>query len=347
MSESVIECSVLDKVMQKTCGDKARLEISVARRLQQNGYVRIIDPRLTVQEKEYDEKFYLVKEKFETGKALHKIAWVQDYSMIGGAELSNFQVIKIGTNCGFDIVGVTPQNFNERILQECDLIILNNFFEFRTEQYNTILKYLFENKKPYIKYEHDHRELNRINTAKRIFSGARICIFISPLHKENHCRALEISSINTICLPLAINTEKFCRDEKIQKEDTIFIPAFNKCQVNALQFINQNRDKKFIIVGHSDLVTIKHEKFISLDYSKMPLFYNRVKTVYHCPLKREGGSRIYFEAALCGCDLVVNENVLHASWGFDIKNSANLKNALDRAIFDFWQVIELSISKTR
>jgi hypothetical protein len=63
---------------------------------------------------------------------------------------------------------------------------------------------------------------------------------------------------------------------------------------------------------------------------------NRAKHFVFLPRWPEPQGRVVTEAALCGCQLITNQNVGATSFPFDIANPANFAGAND----EFWDAIE-------
>lgn len=327
-------------------GDVVHLNIEIARKMQARGEVKIIqsisgepfEPRL----RELDDSAYLTRKSFSNdGKV--RVAWVQDYHKNGGAELSNFIVVRAGNNCGFDIVGITPVNFDIEILKQSDIAVINNFFEFTEEQKNILVEYLYTSKKPYIKYEHDHREIARPAFSSRLFGCSSLSVFISPSQMERHKRI--INTDKSLALPLAIDTEKFVNTSKDRNAESIFVPSFDKCKINALKFMSENANKKYTIIGHIDSVHINECSVLQpCSLEKIVQLYNEHSNVLHVPDKPGGGERVIFEAVLCGCNVICNENASHSSWDF-WKNEKELRKRLNSAPYEFWKLVEKCLQK--
>jgi len=334
----MLRCKVIDKNMQLAYGEVIHLEPEVARVMVKSGKVEIVptDENRGVLAK-YKVVEYIYRGDYANNKGL-KVAWIQDYNKDGGAELSNFVVTKIGDMLGYDIVGVTPEKFNMKVLEGADIVILNNFFNFLEADLQKILKFVYESGKPVVKYEHDHREINlRIDQAKRLFAATAMNVFISPLQLRNHTAAL--GEIKSIALPLAFDVELFVNKKEKREEKSVLVPSFSKCTENTIKYIIEHPDEKFYIVGNADIPGKSVKCLPRIAGDEMPRYYNQYETVLHVPQKIGGGERVIFEAVLCGCKVVTNENSAHLSWSekFDWKNETTLREQLMRAPFAFWR----------
>lgn len=71
-------------------------------------------------------------------------------------------------------------------------------------------------------------------------------------------------------------------------------------------------------------------------YGEMPRLFNRVRHFINLPRWPEPCGRVIVEAALCGCDLITNENVGAVSFDFDICDPKNLAGSAE----EFWTQLQ-------
>ena len=350
MPITTVTCKILDKEWaRRMSGGQIKLEICKARRLAQQGKVKILDKNVEGKKKTMttyntkvlmaSENNYLSKTKFDNPKKKVRIGWVQDFSKVGGAELSNKHLVKIGKNLGFDIAAVTPVNFNKRILYDADLLIINNFFEFPNDKFNIVMDAIYEKRIPYIKYDHDHREMHRPYISRQMFTISKLNVFISPLHLQKTMELLwnQIKS-HSICLPLSIDTLSYSKVKGIKRQkNSVIVPCYRKCKSNIFDFIKENKEKQYLIIGDIDFKTngYKVESSGLIPPEKMPETFSKYESMLHLPFSFWAGERIYFESLLCGCKPIVNDNVGHNSWRFK-----NIKTKLDKAPFTFWKEVD-------
>jgi len=305
------------------------LEIEKARALQRSGEIRIVQrdespSSLPVNKQFVDPRsLYLFRKSFT--KKEKRIAWIQDFSRMGGAELSNCAVVKRGAELGYDIVGVHPSEFKPDILVQADAIILNNLFEFSELQYRQILWELFEHRKPYVKYDHDLRELKRLNKTRSIFERSKLNIFISPMHRDLYKKEF----IYGDALPLGIDISDFAGGETGTRLDQTLIPVYHKGRGNHSRYMSEHKRERFIVIDREKKVP----------YQEMLKMFKASKKVVHLPEQPWAGDRVYFEAILSGCEIVANDNVGHKSWNPKC-SIGNLKIWLDDSITDFWKKVE-------
>lgn len=347
----LVRCKLLDPALKARFDDIITLELDKAYRLKNAGKITILDEdKITknVISKQYKTKIMLPEINYEiktqfTDKKKYKIAWVQDNSKPnGGAEISNRGVIGVGETIGIDVAMVTPQIFSSDVLRDCDLMVLNNIFEFSEEQFKIILDYCFEKSKPYIKYDHDQREAKR-NSSMQIFLRSKLNVFISPAHKNFIIRGLHLPIDNkNISLPLCINTELFIDKKTSRVEDSALIPTPHKCFSILVEYIKDNPAIQFTLISsrptpHFD--HFKNVKYITpVIQQEMVDLYNTHEYMVHLPDSFWAGERIYFEALLCGCTPIVNSHVGHKSW--PDKDVEQLKDDLKKAPYIFWKKVK-------
>ena len=319
----LVKVQALSARLKAAYASDFHLEYEKACKLQKSGEIRIVDsgvaPSAPLSVRSEDRRLsYLYRPSFI--KHDKRIAWVQDFSRMGGAELSNIAVVKRGVEIGFDVVGVTPDNFKPDILKGADIIILNNLFEFKDDQFRNILWELFEHRKPFIKYDHDLRELKRLNKTRPLFERSMLNIFISPLHKKLY----EKEFIYGDALPLAIDVSAFNNAKQGNRVDQTIIPAYHKGRANHDAYIAGHRKEKFVKFDQEKKTT--HEEIIKLMQGSTK--------VLHLPCVPWAGDRVYFEALLSGCEIVANDNVGHKSW----PPCTALAGWLDASLSTFWEM---------
>ena len=137
-----------------------------------------------------------------------------------------------------------------------------------------------------------------------------------------------------------------------------------KPTVDKSRFFNQNleRDIEYLfvgVIGEAKGLENMRERFAKSDihfagslfpgakldfgtyhgtvlYDQVPILMNRAKNFVFLPRWPEPQGRVVIEAALCGCNLIVNENVGACSFPFDISNPQNFDNPTQ----EFWDEIE-------
>lgn len=282
-----------------------------------------------------------------------EIVWVQDANIMGGAELSSNQVISVGKKLGFDIQMVTPQSFELGLLRNAKLLILNNIWSFNPSQMVELKRAIFEFQRPYVKYEHDMREViydDRLSFSRRLFRNSKLNVFLSPLHlQEYQNKIYEMSTCVT--LPLAIDVDKFNPNPKIKRNMKKTVHAsgnlHNKGAMTLLAMTKHHPEVQFdIFAGDNRQVEqlFAQQKNVRLmprmENHEMADVYSGAGYVVHLPPDVWAGERVVLEAALCGCKLITNDNVGHKSWGWDLEDTDSLRETLIQAPYEFWREVE-------
>lgn len=272
------------------------------------------------------------------GACTPRVLWVQDRSKLGGAEMSNDTVVAVGEALGFDVISLCPGHFVEALIAEADIAILNNIHEFRGEQFYALLAMCHERRLPYVKYEHDYRELGRENISRALFQRARLAVFLSPRHAEKHAAALGPIE-NMIVLPLAVDTD-FYTPGKDARAD-VLVPSPKKCGAELEACMVKNPEPTYTLVGPNSISAPKGVKVVGVPAQSaegMRSLYRKASLVVHLPEKEWAGERVVLEALLCGARVSTNERVGHASWPV-LPDRAALRSAPYR----FWEAVSKCI----
>jgi len=335
-------CEYTEESMSKKYG-RITLPLHKALQLETEGKVKIINKNDNILKviSDYNKKTNdtVLKNRIDSKK---KVAWVQDNSKTGGAEISNAYLRELGNQLGFYIELITPQKFDYSFLLTCDIVIINNFYEFENEQYQKIYKVIYELRKPYIKYDHDHREVKRPHLSRQLFTLSKKNIFFSPAHEKLFYSSLgEHIKQHSIRLPVAIDINKYVNKNLQREKDSVLVPCLRKCLNNFKFYYEQNKNKKYTVIldGISNIYRGEKEiKYLTrVNQDMMIDLYNAHEIVYHCPDTFWAGERVIFESVLCGCQYISNDNAGHTSWNF---NTDSIKVILSKANYDFWKVVE-------
>ena len=313
-----------------------------------------------------DTKPIQEKKKAKTsggGKPL--VGFVHDTEKYGGAEQSNFTVIEAGKEFGFDIYFCTPNTFDKSQLVSCDILVISNFFFFAPEQYHFVLDLIFEYQKPFVKYEHDHREIMgdqaRPKLARLLFGRSMLNVFISPMQAENHRKSLGDIIDPFFLLPPAVDVKRFKILRGIERDPKKIVNLSGRLRdskgfQHMLQFI-MAKQKKFIfeiytrrtkevedVLGKFDNVKV----LPPMDNDYLPKIYNSAGYTIHLPRALEACGRTIAEGLLCGCQPITNENVGIRSFAeFHIGDSKQFdldffRSRLEQGPYDFWRAVDLA-----
>jgi len=332
-NQKFVKCVSVTDSFSIMRGDHCMLPLSKARMMESMGAVKILDKLVRPNSSYLADDDYLYRAAFSNRRQT-RVMWIQNYNKHGGAEISNYNCVAVGRNLGFDIVGMVVNDLQgKNLLRNADVIIVNNL---HSENKDVVVDYLKNTTIPWIKYDHDFLE-----TDFDLFKKSKLNVFISPIHRDFYFEkvGLEIAE-KSICLPLAIIPERWEYKSDSRQPDTVFIPSYKKCRKNVVQFIEQHPDKKYIVAGDIKPMSPNIETIGEIDYDKMQEMYHKYDMVLHMPEKMFAGDRILFEATLCGCKVITNENAGHASWTFDWRDHKILRVHLKNALYEFWRHVD-------
>ena len=333
-------------------GKETSMTFEQANHYKRLGFIEFIDEK----ERQRIKKLYS-SETLRWTKGT-RIAWVEDQPrhVLGGAELSNKRIKEVGRELGFDIVTVTQHNFNYDILCTCDLIILNNLFCFHSTLMQLLREVIWELRKPYVKYDHDHRELmhyERRAFSIPLFHNSRLNIFISPFHFRNFLSCMGEGIKPCYILPPPIDTKLFRKMDDIERVEGKVVHTSGKLHqegkglfnlVNYVRYFPKYKYEFYTVIndyvrqmisGFEDKITLKAR----VPLEQLPAIYNSAEYAIHLPIMPEAAGRIMMEAYLCGCKLIMNDNVGLKSFDLPWKDYNAVKEIVELGPYKFWREV--------
>jgi hypothetical protein len=183
-----------------------------------------------------------------------------------------------------------------------------------------------------------------LQRAVPLYKNAAVCSFLSPLHRDVHTGALGAATIppeKTLLLMPAVDVDLF-RNLHVQR-DIALLSYGGQGEAKGYYNIMQNfpRGSVIFIGGDTpDLVKEGDGHWLgSIPGAMMPEILNRTQNYIHVPRWPEPFGLIVAEAALCGCNLIVNDRVGAISWKKDLKDPETYKDTLDK----YWDELEARI----
>ena len=323
--------------MKQCYGITTYLGYKEARTLEAEGHVKICDGQ--IEKKIIEDTSYNIREHYSPRK-FTRVAWVQNYNKNGGAEISNFNLVKAGSKLGFDIIGcyLNSETISYNLMENADILIVNNL---HCAERGKFIEWLFKFGKPFIKYDHDYFEDDI-----RLFQKSIYNFFISPAHMEHYIKLCgeEIRS-KSICLPLAFDVDRWTTEGE-HKKNTVLIPTWRKCRINGQEFINKNKQFQYTVID--DLLPVGNGnvyRIDAIDYEKMQTIYPKYEYILHTTDNKWSGERVIFEATMSGCKVITNENSGHTSWPFNWRNADELKPILTSSLYEFWKRVDNCVNK--
>lgn len=264
------------------------------------------------------------------------ILWIADYKTEqhkGGAQQTNETMIRaLEKRHKVDYVS---SNEKEPSL-DYDLIILNNITKFR----ESFIEELLATKKC-VRYEHDYWVAeNRKSDYKKCLHN----IFLSPLHKKEVERLVGYKIENSSIIPSPVDSRLFRPNEKKEKENTVIYTG-NVCELkgkeNLVKYAKDNPSLRIMVIGWGDVANMPSNiEFIKeVTQKELVKYYQKSKYFFHRPIWKEPFGRSVIEAYLCGCSLLLNDNVGALSYGWDFSKYDLIKRKV-KSENNFIKVLE-------
>lgn len=183
-----------------------------------------------------------------------------------------------------------------------------------------------------------------VRRAAPLYANAALCSFLSPLHRAVHVGALGSALLpedKCILVPPAVDTDVF---KDLGGERDIELLSYGG-QSEAKGYHNIMRafprgSVTFIGGNSPELLKPDDGKYLgAVPQSEMPRILNRTRNYVHLPRWPEPFGLIVAEAALCGCELIVNDNVGAASWKLDLKNPRVYEDSCG----SYWSQVEIRL----
>ena len=170
------------------------------------------------------------------------------------------------------------------------------------------------------------------------FSKSLLNIFLSPLHQDTCLKILGlVSPPPSFVLKPTVDKKLFFNMGMERDIDYLFVGIIGEAKgLGELRTKYGGKDIHLagrVYPGEKLDFGTYHG---AVPYTEIPLLMNRTKNFVFLPRWPEPQGRVVIEAALCGCNLVTNENVGATSFPFDISNPDNFGNATE----DLWTFIE-------
>lgn len=173
---------------------------------------------------------------------------------------------------------------------------------------------------------------------RRLYEASVLNVFLSPLHQAVVERILHLSQRPPafILKPL-IDTQLF-HDMGLPRDiENLFVGVISEAK--GLDTMRQRfRDTDIYLVGRvapGTSVDFGHH-VDHVPYDEIPRWMNRAKNFVFLPRWPEAQGRVVAEAALCGCNIVGNENVGALSFDFDLADPSHYQNTEET----FWKRLE-------
>jgi len=178
----------------------------------------------------------------------------------------------------------------------------------------------------------------RLQSVKNLYENAALNVYLSPLHRHVTETLLGSEKLppSFILKPL-IETSRFSNLEMERDIEYLFVGVVGEAK--GLEVMRERfRDKDIHFIGRcAPGVELDFGKHLGhVPYADVPTYMNRAKNFVFLPRWPEPQGRVVAEAALCGCNIVGNENVGALSFDMNLADPQNYVGVED----GFWQTLE-------
>jgi glycosyltransferase involved in cell wall biosynthesis len=269
-----------------------------------------------------------------------KILWAADFDTKehkGGAQQTNDVMIQAGRKLGHSISLYTGGSL-PKSTSSYDVIILNNITKYKKAQ----IEALTDTGKC-IRYEHDYWVAENY---PELYKKVIHTVFLSPLHKKTTEEKVGYKINNCSLVPSPIDSDLFQLGEEKEKCSALWVG--NICKEKGsdgfIDYAKSNPEYKFYVAGWGSevepVMELENVEFLGeMDLKDLVKEYQRCEYFYHRPLWKEPFGRSVIEAYLCGCNLLVNDNVGAVSWDWDYSNYDLIKKKT-QSQNNFWKTIK-------
>ncbi len=272
-----------------------------------------------------------------------KIAWIADFVVktykAGGAQYTNEMYIRAGIKKGYSIDVITKDDTAHK---DYDLYILNNIRYFKPDVLNNII-----NNKAFIRLEHDYWICGGLVLYPSILNNSLLNLFMSARHLAECKRLRHIDIPNSCYVVSPVDTNLFSIDKRIKKDRNLVVwtghdRPENKGFDTAIQYAKANPQLKFKMFGlfrKSHTLPDNVEIVGEVDQTVFAKWLKSAQYLMAVPNWIEPSGRSVLEGILCGCDLIVNNNigVLGEDIDFnDYEQVVELAQSEDK----FWSLVE-------
>lgn len=261
------------------------------------------------------------------------IGWIHDFrcdEYAGGAELTNRRIVEHAPEWAI-VNYCTP----ERVVK-ADRYIVNNVRRFSWPQWKWMMG------QEYIIFCHDTADGTyawQQGKVRELYKRAEAVIFLSPRHRDLWMERWNVDLDRTYLCPSAIDPSPFYVGE--DKQGSFYAGQFRSFK--GIQEIAAWADANEQIVDfygegpdppQGEYVNVKGR----VPYEQMPDIIASYERLVFLPQWIEAFGRVVAEAALSGCELIVNDRVGAVSWGWQTPDewAAGVSTAHER----FWSIID-------
>ena len=153
-----------------------------------------------------------------------------------------------------------------------------------------------------------------------LMTNSFVNIFLSPLHYNEWCKFIGNQIPNPFCYFQKIDSGIFNNKGYERPINVLYVGAITEAKgVVEAQYMFGNNIK---FIGRGNLDLIDQQNYLGTGTpQEIAEVMNKATFFIHTPNWKEASARTVVEAAMCGCKLIVNENVGACSFGItDLSN---------------------------
>jgi len=294
-----------------------------------------------------------------------QILFLQDYNFLanpgGGAELSDGLIFAYGLEIGHNVNLMTPEQATLDNIEAYDCLIVSNATRFKAE-------FLFEamsRAKKTVFYAHDFWDIckwrlyknnretcrtkcPRINTfGKQFWGNVDGAVWLSSKHRESYLFSMpELESYPYILMPSPIDITQFDIKEEIKRvPNTVIgnnILPFKGAK-EILKYCRAHQEYTFNFIGAEPENISEFPSNVNfvgrVNHKDVPRLLMSHQYAIELPTTVQPFERFPCEAALAGCELIINDNVGCSSYPW-FQDYEQMKKEVWTAPKKFWTFIE-------
>ena len=278
-----------------------------------------------------------------------KVLWVSDYGLHhhqGGAQRSNSLIIEEGKKRGHSVIEFNVDSDDRLLHPEYDLLVSSNLEALCQKPRLVEWTSTFPN---HVRVEHDSNRYLSAEDRKLLFSSCKKSFFLSNFHLQQFISSYGDYFTNAEIIPDPIDTNMFC-DKKLKREDkTLYVGFMHELKGTNEFFAHviENPEDSFVVAGWSNdprftqtCEMLSNVEFLGkVDFSEMPILYNKHRSLFYKPTFYEPYCRSVAEAIFCGMEVIGNDLIgcLH-----HMKEAGKdeMVSQCSRAPESFWESVE-------
>lgn len=157
-------------------------------------------------------------------------------------------------------------------------------------------------------------------TSRPFFERAKKVITASPMHGENLAKLLNIDRRNFYDYLVELEVDRFKNEGLDRDIEYLTVGAMNHWKGTDVVCNKFGKDLTVIGYGDASLISSGANFIGKVAHEEMDHWYNRAKNFVHLPQWKESFSITAAEASLCGCNILLNENVGAQSFNEDLSD---------------------------